>query len=221
MSLEDKNTTERREYYSRIASQYEQCAVKETGYIAHEIVPSRLLFLLASKQSPICVLDLGCGTGLASIRFIERGDEVTGMDFSQGMLEECKKRNFKQLICQNINEALNIQNSSFDAVICLGAFEFVENASFVINQVFAKLKAGGIFAFTVPTSSEPCERLKIKHFTANGIADLLDKTGFKVIYHENFFGWETGHLQALDGKTKGNHEKVEYAAFYAQKPNTK
>jgi SAM-dependent methyltransferase len=216
MSLEEKNQDERRDYYSRIAPQYEECALKATGYVAHEVVPHRLMQLY-DKTGPLDVLDLGCGTGMGSLPFIERGDKVTGMDFSPGMLEECKKRNFKDLICQNINEELTVADKSFDLAICIGAFEFVESSIFVFNQVYAKLRSGGIFAFTVPTSAEPCERLKIKHFTADGIKKDLILTRFEILETDTIFGWETGHLQTLDGKAKGEHEKVEYSVFYVRK----
>lgn len=216
MSLEEKNQDERRDYYSRIASQYEECALKATGYVAHEVVPHRLL-QLSDKNGPLDILDLGCGTGMGALPFIERGDNVTGMDFAQGMLDECKKRNFKDLICQNINEELAVADNSFDLVICIGAFEFVESSVFVFKQVRSKLRYGGIFAFTVPTSVEPCERLKIKYFTTDGIKNDLTLAKFKILETETIFGWETGHLQALDGKPKGEHETVEYSVFYVQR----
>lgn len=218
MSLENDEKDERRDYYSRIAEQYEKCALEETGYKAHEIVPGKLLQLL-QNQDPIKVLDLGCGTGLGSVPFINKGDLVTGIDFSPGMIEVCKKRKFANLICQNINEELAVADESFNLTICLGAFEFVENSKRLIERVFKKLKAGGTFAFTIPTSQETCERLKIHSFTVEEIEKDLRAIGFKLLEVNSFFGWETGHLQALDGKSKGLHEKVEYAAFYAQKPD--
>lgn len=216
MSLEDNNLNERRDYYSRIASEYEKCALEQTGYLAHKVVPNRVLQLLSKEQlqSSLKVLDLGCGTGLGSLLFFEKGFDVTGMDFSQGMLEECKKRPFKQLICQNINEDLAAPEAAFEIVICLGTFEFVEDPLFVFKQVEAVLKPGGLFAFTIPTSKEPCERLKIKYFTVDGIKGILAQTSLEIIETQTFFGWETGHLQTLDGKPKGEQESVEYAAFY-------
>lgn len=219
MSLEDNNLNERRDYYSRIASEYEKCALEQTGYVAHRLVPDRLLQLLSRdpKRTALKVLDLGCGTGLGSLLFFEKGFEVTGMDFSPGMLQVCKKRPFKQLICQNINEELAAPEAAFDIVICLGTFEFVEDPLFVFKQVEAVLKPGGLFAFTMPTSKGPCERLKIKCFTVDGITQDLAQTNFEIIETQTFFGWKTGHLQTLDGKPKGEQESVEYAAFYLRK----
>ncbi|MCW5823675.1 MAG: class I SAM-dependent methyltransferase [Cyanobacteria bacterium TGS_CYA1] len=219
MSLENDEKDERRDYYSRIAEQYEKCALEETGYKAHEIVPAKLFQMIEGFEHPISVLDLGCGTGLASVPFIDRNDLVTGVDFSPGMIEVCKKRKFENLICQSINEELAVTDDSFNLTICLGAFEFVENAKFLLDQVFRKLRAGGIFAFTIPTSKEPCERLKIQYFTVEEMEKDLKETGFTLLEVESFLGWETGHLQALDGKSKGQHEKVQYAALYAQKPD--
>lgn len=219
MSLEKTNLDERRDYYSRIASEYEKCALEQTGYVAHRLVPDRVMEFLSPglEQKSLKVLDLGCGTGLGSLLFLEKGFEVTGMDFSSGMLDECKKRPFKQLLCQNINEDLAVSDATFDIAICLGAFEFVEDPLFVLKQVESKLKTGGFFAFTIPTSKEPCERLKIKCFTVDGINENLKQTKFELIETQTFFGWETGHLQTLDGKPKGDHESVEYAAFYLRK----
>lgn len=107
--------------------------------------------------------------------------------------------------------------AAFDIVICLGTFEFVEDPRFVFHQVQRKLKPGGLFAFTIPTSKDPCERLKIKCFTVGGIKEKLLQTKFDIIETQTFFGWETGHLQTLDGKPKGDYDRVEYAAFYLRK----
>jgi ubiquinone/menaquinone biosynthesis C-methylase UbiE len=36
------------------------------------------------------VLEIGCGTGRHTIRLIDQGNEVVGIDFSRGMLEKAK-----------------------------------------------------------------------------------------------------------------------------------
>jgi len=224
MSLEDTDYSKRRDYYSRVAPKYEKCILEKTGYISHVRVPQRVLELLSEtheRSAPLKVLDLGCGTGLSSLAFFDGNFEVTGLDYSPGMIEECKKRPFKKLVCQSINEDLSVPDNNFDLAICLGAFEFVEDPNALFERVQVKLKDNGIFAFTIPTSEGPCTRLNIKCYNFEAIEECFSNTAFELIDKETFFGWETGHLQALDGGEEGAHEGVDYTAIYLRKNNSK
>ncbi|MHA1592347.1 MAG: corrinoid protein-associated methyltransferase CpaM [Candidatus Heimdallarchaeaceae archaeon] len=70
------------------------------------------------------VLDIGCGTGLLSIRAINKGASVVGIDINPQMLEIAEKR-AEQFDCQTELELLEMgvaemdkfEDSSFDKVI--------------------------------------------------------------------------------------------------------
>lgn len=87
---------ELKQFFSRVADRYNQCALDKIGYVAHERLPKRLMELHQAKRdgesqsnssAPLSVIDLACGTGLCSKLLFEAGCEVIGVDFSPGMLE--------------------------------------------------------------------------------------------------------------------------------------
>ena len=72
------------------------------------------------------LLDLGIGTGLSSVLFAKAGLDVTGLDESQEMLKECKKKGFAKEIKQyNVQDVpLPYSDNAFSHVICCGVFHF-------------------------------------------------------------------------------------------------
>ena len=61
------------------------------------------------------VLDLGCGTGAFSYSLQERNYNVTGIDASQAMVEQCCNNNVN-CIQGNIINGIDFPDSSFDLV---------------------------------------------------------------------------------------------------------
>ena len=60
-------------------------------YTAHLKVPQLVINALGHKQANI--LDLGCGTGLSSLLFFEKGYDVTGIDGTSAIIrhaESCR-----------------------------------------------------------------------------------------------------------------------------------
>jgi ubiquinone/menaquinone biosynthesis C-methylase UbiE len=51
---------------------------------------------LAAFQPGESVLDLGAGSGIIARRFAKRGAHVVGLDFSQAMLDEGRKRHERE-----------------------------------------------------------------------------------------------------------------------------
>ncbi|MCK5140576.1 MAG: class I SAM-dependent methyltransferase [Candidatus Heimdallarchaeota archaeon] len=80
--------------------------------------------LIANINKGDRVLDIGCGTGLLSIRAINKGASVVGIDINPQMLEIAAKR-AEQFDCQTELELLEMgvaemdkfEDSSFDKVI--------------------------------------------------------------------------------------------------------
>ena len=79
---------------------------------------------LAAVQPGNCALDLCCGTGDLALALARRGAEVTGLDFSQAMLEIAEtrqQRNFKSQISnlkfmQGDAQQIPFPDASFDIV---------------------------------------------------------------------------------------------------------
>ena len=89
------------------------------------LVLPRVLAALARYQQPIrCVVDLGIGTGNLAIALARAGYEVTGVDRSQPMLDEARRKiaaaaldRAPTLVCQDIR-ALRLDRR-VDAAVCV------------------------------------------------------------------------------------------------------
>ncbi len=114
--------------------------------------------MLLDKESKI--LDLGCGAGRHSISLAKKGFIVTGIDISEYMLLEARKRaknaritlHFIQANLAEINK-LNFPKNSFNGVICLneagiGVLGNLEKELNFYKVVFNLLNEGSKFVIT-------------------------------------------------------------------------
>lgn len=99
------------------------------------------------------LLDLGCGPGLYTERFAQKGYDVTGMDFSATSITYAKNKAkekglFIDYVCDNYLN-LNYENE-FDLIMMIycdfGAL-LLEERNIVIENIYRALKPGGIFIF--------------------------------------------------------------------------
>lgn len=98
------------------------------------------------------VLDLGCGFGWHCQYAIENGAvSALGIDLSEKMLEEARKRNNSPLIeykCMAI-EDFDFQPDTYDVVISSLTFHYLESFDDICRYVHRCLSKGGIFVFSV------------------------------------------------------------------------
>lgn len=98
------------------------------------------------------VLDLGCGFGWHCAYAIEHGaTHATGIDISEKMLEEARKRNPSPLIeyqCMAI-EDFDFQPDSYDIVISSLTFHYLESFTDICRKINNSLTPGGTFVFSV------------------------------------------------------------------------
>lgn len=98
------------------------------------------------------VLDLGCGFGWHCQYAIEHGaSHALGIDISEKMLKEAKKRNNSSRIeykCMAI-EDFAYQPETYDVVISSLTFHYLESFEDVCKKVHRCLTKGGTFVFSV------------------------------------------------------------------------
>ncbi|MFA5105311.1 MAG: methyltransferase domain-containing protein [Candidatus Margulisiibacteriota bacterium] len=98
------------------------------------------------------ILDLGCGTGLLSLRYLQKSCcSITGVDYSREMIDilkdKVKKLKLKDRIsiCLLDAASLKFKDNTFDRVVSSVALHHVEDKLPVLKKVFRVLKPGGIF----------------------------------------------------------------------------
>ncbi len=96
------------------------------------------------------LLDIGIGTGLASIPFYKFGLDIYGIDGSLEMIKLCKAKNFtKELIFTDItNPDFSLPAVSFDFAISNAVLHMIGDISAIIKRVTKQLKPGGHLCFT-------------------------------------------------------------------------
>jgi trans-aconitate methyltransferase len=88
------------------------------------------------------ILDLGCGDGALTVKIVEAGAEVLGIDGSENMVEAARKLGLGARVGDG--QALDF-NNEFDAVFSNAALHWMLDADAVISGVKRALKPGGRF----------------------------------------------------------------------------
>jgi len=108
--------------------------------------------LISHIQPGAVMLDIGCGTGLLTLRAARRGARVTGIDINPEMLEIARQKvrqagletevNFREMGVAELEKELDEQ---YDAVLCgLCLSEFSEDElRFTFKQIHRLLKTDG------------------------------------------------------------------------------
>jgi demethylmenaquinone methyltransferase/2-methoxy-6-polyprenyl-1,4-benzoquinol methylase len=98
--------------------------------------------LVNSKPGQI-ILDLAAGTGSSSIVFMREGVKVVAADFSQGMLEEGRRRHPELEFVFADAANLPFADQEFDTVTISFGIRNVEKAEVALEEMLRVLKPGG------------------------------------------------------------------------------
>lgn len=98
------------------------------------------------------VLDLGCGYGWHCKFAREQGAcRILGIDLSNRMIGEAKKRNFGEGITYSVCgiEEYEYPENAWDCVVSNLALHYIENLEQIFRKVYRTLKPEGIFLFNI------------------------------------------------------------------------
>ncbi len=152
------------------------------------------------------ILDMGCGAGRHSIELAKRGYKVTGVDISQGMLNEARSRAESAGVEVEFVKADATEfrrEGEFDGAICLceGAFSLIgsgdnpiEHDIAILRNVYDSLKLGGKFLLTALSALG-----RIKETTNEDIEKALFDPGTMTFLEE---------LEAPNGRRFSIRERV-------------
>lgn len=136
--------------FDGFAPQFERHLVQKLQYHVPEALAQMVLPTLQAP-GPVCVIDLGCGTGLVGVALAAAGAQITGVDLSPHMLEIAATRGtYARLERGELLEALaRTPAASAQAVVAADVFIYVGDLAAVFASVARVLAPGGAFALSV------------------------------------------------------------------------
>jgi len=134
---------------------------------------------------PARVLDVGCGPGLTARRLLERGYEVTGVDYNPRAVAFAELlvpgASFVHGDVRDLSE-LGSLKPGFDAAVCIEVMEHVppRDRSAVIGGIGPLLRPSGALVLTTPSRRMTANRWDYERPDLPGLERLLEEHGFDV-----------------------------------------
>lgn len=136
---------------------------------------------LLSDVERSCLVEIGCGTGLHLFPLAGEFHAAIGTDLSPGMIAAAEAiraahpHGMRVHLAADAAECLGgVQDSVADAVLCVGAFEHMQDRHTVLREVQRVLKPGGAFVclsanggYVWYTRLAPWLRLATRHLSSD------------------------------------------------------
>ncbi len=169
--------------HDKEAAQYDQ-QVREYEYYGHDILFGMSFEFIKAHER---LLDIGIGTGLASLPFAKAGLEIYGFDGSTEMLKICESKSFaKELKLFDLREIpFPYSNGYYNHVISSGVFHFFGELKAIMKEVSRIIKPRGIFAFTVANKSSKED--KTNSMDSNNYSKMNTSWGEAIFTHSNAY----------------------------------
>lgn len=164
--------------FDQEASEYDTWYQSNLGKFVDQ-VETELAFSLFKPEGEMKILDVGCGTGNFSIKLAEMGCKVIGIDKSEKMLEEAKRKaEMKGLNIEFLNMDvydIELSDESFDGVFSMAAFEFIKRPKKAYDEMYRVLKKGGYLLIgTINRDSKWGELYMSEPFQENSVFKYAD-----------------------------------------------
>ena len=170
-----KTTDEVMKYYDEwgIKNKYDQDMVDWKYSGPEETVE---VFKKYAKNKNIKIYDAGCGTGLVGVELKKFGyNYFDGADLSQKLLDLIPKDLYKNLSKVDLNKKIEIQDNTYDAVMCVGTFTFGHVKPLALDEFIRITKNKGLICFTIN------EGIYEEYGFDKKIKELSDKKNWNII----------------------------------------
>ncbi len=143
-----KDNEELEQRYDVWAGEYDKDLDESFGWVGPKVGAE--VFARHVPRSAV-VLDAGVGTGLVGVELTELGyTDITGMDMSQGMLDEAARKGlYRQLDQMVMGQKLDYADGAFDAVISIGVLTLGHAPAESLDELVRVTKSGGHVVFSL------------------------------------------------------------------------
>ncbi|MBF0226357.1 MAG: tetratricopeptide repeat protein [Desulfobacterales bacterium] len=101
------------------------------------------------------IIDLGCGTGLAGLSFRDLAAHLTGVDVSDKMIGEAKKKNiYDDFHISEIVDFLRSTDLKYDVFIASDVLVYLGNLKYLFDAVYKSAADNALFIFSIELSQK-------------------------------------------------------------------
>lgn len=158
------------------------------------------------------VLDIGCGTGVYLIGLKKKGFDIEGLDLSEGMLKEARKKDSKIKLYKKDMSSFKI-NKKYDSAICLSStlvalpnFRLIQKT---LKNIFNHLIPNGIFILDLPNHSVEIKKYNNVNESISGKIPQ-GKANFTFFHTQKRNKWKQTWLGEIIKKGK----KIKFEVFW-------
>ncbi len=174
-----------RSLFDQYAPRFDRALLGPLDYRAPELLRAAVLAARGPGAPPMAVLDLGCGTGLAGMAFLDLASRLDGIDLSPAMIGRAAARGiYDSLLVADLIPALAEPGRRWDLILAADVLIYLGDLAPVMAGVARALAPGGCFAFTVERSEQAPvvlgERLRFAHHERY-LAGLAESCGLTVL----------------------------------------
>lgn len=106
------------------------------------------------------ILDVGCGPGAYADELSKKCNKLYGIDISSRMIEIARAKNLPNAdFSIGKIENLQFQDCFFDAIVCIGVLEYLDDIEKGIREVARVTKRNGVAILTAPNASSALNKL--------------------------------------------------------------
>lgn len=138
-----------RAFFDALSDDYREAHGSQERLLDYRL---RLIRRLLRDTARSCLVEIGCGNGLHLFPLAGEFERAIGTDLSAGMIAvaraiRARKRleSRVQLSVDPAESLTSVPDGAADAVLCVGAFEHMQDKSRVLSEVNRVLKQGGAF----------------------------------------------------------------------------
>ncbi len=173
--------------FDNYAAKFESSLVHNLEYKTPRIIAE--MIIKDSKSDLLgSITDLGCGTGLFGPEIKKYCEHLEGVDLSEKMLDEAKKKGiYDKLIKDDILAYLSNASLNFDYFVSTDVFVYIGDLSDIFRLIKSRNKMGGKLAFSTEDydgDSFFLERSGRYSHSKKYIAGLCKKFGYELRHFE-------------------------------------
>jgi SAM-dependent methyltransferase len=153
-------------------------------FVGRRYLATRLAAKLAAQSSrSLQALDLGCGTGAATLE-LAQFSAVTALDMNEFALQCCRRRGIVRTLLAD-GQALPFVNERFDVIMGLDIFEHIPDDDLAFRECARVLRPDGLLVLSVPAfrflwGPHDVALHHFRRYRRAEIEDKLQKVGLRV-----------------------------------------